>query len=171
LRNGTPVAGWLLKAAPGVWDLEAALAAGEVPTSWRLARSYRVALVRVGDPVVLWRTRGWSGPAGVVAFGSVEAPPSGGRRSSGATAGASGGPAIVDELPGDASDPRWLDAAARDRPRPRVHIRLEVLDDPLTLEQVANHPDLTGLEVRRVPRIGNPSVITPDQLQALESLL
>lgn len=148
------IGGWLLKAAPGVWDLEGALAAGEVPTSWRLAATYRVALMAAGDPVVLWRTRGWSGPAGVVATGSV-----------------TGRPDPLDVRPGEPEDRRWVSPAARDRPRPRVDVALDVLADPVAIERVDGVPALRSLEVRRVPRIANPSVITPDQWGALEALM
>ena len=143
----------MLKAAPGVWDLEEALAAGEVPTSWRLAPTYRVELIEPGDPVVLWRTRGWSGPAGVVAVGAVlERPDPSDLRS------------------GDPEDPRWVSRAARDRPRPRVEVALEVLPRPVPVERCDAVPALAGLEVRRVPRIGNPSVITPGEWMALGAL-
>ncbi len=143
-----------MKAAPGVWDLESALAAGEVPTSWRLAPTYRVELIQPGDPVVLWRTRGWSGPAGVVAAGSVVAAPD-----------------PSDVRRGDPDDHRWVSPAARDQPRPRVEVGLEVLSQPVTVERTDGVPALRRLEVRRVPRIGNPSVITPEQWLALERLM
>lgn len=143
----------MLKAAPGVWDLEAALASGDVPTSWRLAPTYRVDLVDTGDPVVLWRTRGWAGPCGVVAVGLVLDRPD-----------------LADEVPGDVDDPLWVSASARDRPRPRLEVSLDVLDSPVAVEQTDAVAELRNLEVRRVPRIGNPSVITPAQWGALKRI-
>lgn len=137
-----------------MWDLEAALADGDVPTSWRLAATYRVELIEPGDPVVLWRTRGWTGPSGIVAVGHVA------ERSD-----------RFDERPGDVDDRRWVSASARDRPRPRVEVRLEVLGTPVSVERTDRVAQLRNLEVRRVPRIGNPSVITPDQWEALKKLL
>ena len=154
LRDGTEIGGWLLKAAPGVWDLEAALAEGDVPTSWRLAFSYRVGLINDGDPVVLWRTRGWSGPSGVVAIGQVNEPPD-----------------LAAERPGDPDDHRWVSPSERDRPRPRVGVALRVLEVPVPVERIDAVGALRSLEVRRVPRIGNPSVITPGQWAALVAML
>ena len=137
-----------------MWDLEGALTAGEVPTSWRLASTYRVELIEPGDPVVLWRTRGWTGPAGVVAAGTVIERPD-----------------RCELQPGDVDDHRWVSPAARDRPRPRVEVVLALLVRPVEVERTDGVQVLRDLEVRRVPRIGNPSVITPEQWQALEALI
>jgi len=73
--------------------------------------------------------------------------------------------------PGDVDDHRWVSTAARDRPRPRVQVALDVLVRPVEVERTDGVPVLRRLEVRRVPRIGNPSVITPEQWQALEALI
>ena len=191
-----------------MWDLEGALAAGEVPTSWRLASTYRVELIEPGDPVVLWRTRGWTGPAGVVAAGTVIERPDRCELQPGdvddhrwvstaardrprprdpvvlwRTRGWTGPAGVVaagtvierpdrcELQPGDVDDHRWVSTAARDRPRPRVQVALDVLVRPVEVERTDGVPVLRRLEVRRVPRIGNPSVITPEQWQALEALI
>lgn len=66
-------AAWLLKASPRVFDVEAAIADGVPPfDSWRLAWTYRVDLLAIDDPVVLWI----SGPErGIRAAGLVRGRP------------------------------------------------------------------------------------------------
>ncbi|HLU41923.1 MAG TPA: EVE domain-containing protein [Microthrixaceae bacterium] len=152
LRNGEPVAAWVLKARPSLWDIGAALRAGVELDWWRLAHSYRAELVGPGHPCVMWVTRGDPDtPAGVWAVGTVTGLP-------------------VDDS-GDPDDPLWLDEAARRQVRPRIPVELEVLERPVLLEEVRDHPVLSGTEVLRVPRIGNPAALTPDEWAALEELL
>ena len=52
-----------------------------------------------------------------------------------------------------------------------MQVALDVLVRPVEVERTDGVPVLRRLEVRRVPRIGNPSVITPEQWQALEALI
>lgn len=68
LRSGAPVAGWLCKANPEVWDVESHLAEHGQVDRWRLQAGYRADLVAPGHPFVLWLT----GPrSGVIAVGEV----------------------------------------------------------------------------------------------------
>ena len=152
LRDGTPVAAWVLKARPSLWDIGTALRRGDELDWWRLAHSYRAELVGPGHPCVMWVTRGDARtPAGVWAVGTVTGPP-------------------VDDV-GDPDDPLWRDEGARRQVRPRIPVELEVLEHPVSLEEVRDHPVLSGTEVLRVPRIGNPAALTPDEWAALEALL
>ncbi|MEZ5374299.1 MAG: hypothetical protein R2704_16550 [Microthrixaceae bacterium] len=149
--DGTPVGGWLMKAAPGVWDLEAQLRAGR-----------RADVVAVGPHLPCrpdsgrgsrrcsWRTRGWSGPSRHRGGGP-------GHRSRPGTNGR--GP----------RGPPWVSASARDRPRPRVDLAAEVLDQPLALERTDAVPELRNIEVRRVPRDRQSVVITPAQWSRLKN--
>lgn len=98
--------------------------------------------------------QGWSGPSGVVAIGQVNEPPD-----------------LAAERPGDPDDHRWVSPSERDRPRPRVGVALRVLEVPVPVERIDAVGALRSLEVRRVPRIGNPSVITPGQWAALMAML
>lgn len=76
LRNGTDVGAWLFKANPGVWDVLGALRAGTPITSWPMVSSYRVDLVGVGQPCVLWVTGGRHSPTtGVWAVGAIASDP------------------------------------------------------------------------------------------------
>lgn len=68
LRDGTEVAGWVFKANPEVWDVEAHLAGHGSVDRWTLAPGYRGDLLEAGHPAVLWLT---GRRAGVIAAGTV----------------------------------------------------------------------------------------------------
>lgn len=57
-----PVAGWLFKAAPGVWDVERALMDGVEIDSWGMADTYRRRLLAAGQPCGIWLTQGVEPP-------------------------------------------------------------------------------------------------------------
>jgi hypothetical protein len=152
LRDGTPVAAWLLKANPAVWDVGTFLASGAAVDRWRLARSYRSDLLAPGHPVVLWVTAGDPGhPPGVWGVGEV-------------TAGAE------DDV-GEPDDPLWRDRAAQRQVRPYVEVRLRVLARPAPAAAVRDHVVLAGMELFRAPRMGSPVALTPDEWDALGGLL
>jgi hypothetical protein len=152
LRDGTPVAAWLLKANPAIWDIGTALAQGTELDWWRLAHGYRAGLVRAGHPCAMWVTRGDPRvAAGLWAVGEVLGDPA--------------------EDVGDPGDDLWRDEHARTQLRPRIPVRLEVLGRPVPREVLAAHPATADLEVLRVPRIGNPSAVTPGQWVVLQDLL
>lgn len=152
LRDGTPVGAWMLKANPATWDIGAAIGAGAELDWWRLAHSYRAGLVEDGHPCVLWVTRGDPSVAsGVWAVGRIAGEVTFGT--------------------GDADDPLWRSESARAQVRPRVAVRLDVLSAPFTREDFASHPVLEHAEILRVPRVGNPASLTPDEFGALELLL
>lgn len=76
LRGGTDVGAWLFKAHPGVWDVLGALRSRTPITSWPMASSYRIDLVREGQPCVLWVTGGRNAlTTGVWAVGTVASDP------------------------------------------------------------------------------------------------
>jgi hypothetical protein len=152
LRDGSPVAAWLLKARPSLWDIGRALRDGVELDWWRLAHTYRAELVHGGQPCAMWVTRGDPAtPSGIWAIGEVTDDP-------------------VDDV-GDPDDPLWRDRGAQRQLRPRVPVRLRPLARPLLREEFESHPDLDAAEILRVPRIGNPSALSPRQWQALQSLL
>ncbi|MFZ4517376.1 MAG: EVE domain-containing protein [Microthrixaceae bacterium] len=151
LRDGTAVGAWLLKANPAVWDVGAFLDAGEEADTWRLAPTYRVDLLAVGQPVGLWITRGDPAhPPGLWAVGSVTGAP-------------------ADDV-GDPDDPRWRDLGARRQVRPYVPVRLRALDRPVAVEAVRNDPRLATTEIVRAPRVASPVAVTPEEWAALLDL-
>jgi hypothetical protein len=152
LRGGDPVGAWVLKAKPSIWDIGTALAQGVELDWWRLAPSYRAALVRAGHPCAMWVTRGDpSVAAGFWAIGHVTGDP-------------------VDDV-GDPDDDLWRDRHAQQQLRPRVPVELRVLPSPVTVEEVRADPRLRRAEIVRVPRIGNPAVLSPDEWQSLVDLV
>lgn len=152
LRDGSEVGAWLLKANPQVWDIGRALADGTELDWWRLAPSYRAGLVRAGHPCAMWVTRGDARVTpGIWAVGEVTGDP-------------------VDDV-GDPDDELWRDLDAREQLRPRIPVRLEVLVEPVTIDELRDHPVLSGIELLRVPRIGNPASCSPEQWQHLTDLL
>jgi hypothetical protein len=151
LRDGTPVGAWVLKANPALWDIGTAVAEGIELDWWRLAPTYRVGLVEVGHPCVMWITRGDDRVAsGIWAVGEVTGEP-------------------FDDV-GDPDDPLWRDRTAQRQLRPRLPVDLRVLDEPLLREEIALHPVLGLTEMLRVPRIGNPAVLTPPEWAAFQRL-
>ena len=152
LRDGTPVGAWVLKARPSLWDIGEALRQGVELDWWRLAPSYRVELVRPGQPCVMWVTRGDATTrSGIWAVGEITGEP-------------------VDDT-GDPDDPLWLDHDAQRQVRPRIPVRLEVLERPVLREELLDHPDLVRTEILRVPRIGNPAALTPQEWAAVLALV
>ncbi|CAN5549309.1 hypothetical protein BH10ACT3_BH10ACT3_08350 [soil metagenome] len=152
LRDGSPVGAWMLKAQPDVWDIGSALRDGVELDSWRLAPSYRAELVHVGHPCVLWITRGDNRvPSGVWAIGEVTGEP--------------------DLDVGDPDDDLWRDARARRELRPMVPVRLRALRRGVSKELIRADPRLASIEMFRVPRMGNPAALTPEEWWALEELV
>lgn len=152
LRNGDPVGAWVLKAKPSIWDIGSALAEGVELDWWRLAPSYRADLVTADHPCAMWVTRGDpSVAAGFWAIGRVTGPP-------------------VDDV-GDPDDDLWRDRVAQQQLRPRIPVELRVLESPVTVEEVRADPRLRRAEIVRVPRMGNPAVLSPQEWQTLLELV
>ena len=142
----------MLKAHPSVWDIGSALRDGVELDWWRLAPSYRVDLVGAGDPCVLWITRGDARvPSGVWAIGEITGAPR------------------MDV--GDPDDDLWRDPSAQRQLRPQIPVRLRVLANGLSREAIRADPRLSSIEMLRVPRIGNPAALTPDEWFALDELI
>lgn len=142
----------MFKARPSIWDIGAALRDGVELDWWRLAPTYRAGLVHEGQPCALWVTRGDPQvTSGVWGTGEVVGEPQ-------------------DDV-GDPDDELWVDEGARRQLRPRVPIRLDVLAEAIPKEAIAADPRLQRIEVLRVPRIGNPAALTPDEWVALQDLV
>lgn len=145
LRDGTPVAAWLFKAKPEVWDvigaIEAILADPAAPRieSWEMAASYRVDLVRPGHPCVLWVTGGrHAKTTGVWGVGEVTTPP-------------------------------WFDTQSEEgRPRFEVGLELEHVAEPIRLIELATDERFARAEIIRAPRVSSPVALTAAEFGAIE---
>ena len=133
------IGAWLFRCNPRNTRLEVA---GRVPVESRCAvPSYRLDLIRPGDPVVLWLT----GPA--------RATPPPGIWMAGYATG---------EVCQDPNEP------ARTRVHLVEMTRLPV---PLPRDRLREHPDLAELEVIRQPFGPNPSYLTRAEQQAVQDLI
>jgi EVE domain len=140
------IAAWVVKASPDIFDVEAAIADGAVPfESWRLAPSYRVALVAVGDAVVLWV----SGPdAGILAAGTVTGRPyvtQGGTR-------------------------YWVDVEEKAKLRPYLPVELVPIHK-IGRRELMSDARFHDAEVVRAPQMSNPSYLTQDELEVVRDLM
>ena len=149
LRDGTPVAAWLFKANPAVWDVLDALRSGAAIDTWRMAPSYRTALLTPGQPCLLWVTRDPTAPAtpGVFAIGRLTT-------------------AAFDDV-GDPEDTRWLDPVAARQLRPHVGTEMDLLEVPIRAAELRGDPRWRGAEIFRAPRMGSPLAVTPQAWSAL----
>jgi hypothetical protein len=98
--------------------------------------SYRVGLVRAGQPAVLWV----SGPDG--------ATPEPGIWMVGRTTG-----------------------EVRPGTRPRVGLALAALAEPVARATLRADPRTARMEVLRAPQMGNPSVLTPEELTVVAAMV
>lgn len=143
------VGAWVVKANPQMWDVHAAIGRDESLPGYRLYPSYRIDLVEPGDRVLIWATqdRARKLPAGFV------------------------GEAIVDGLPenGRGTGDLWRDRSEKVKIRPYLGLRETVWwDQPVDVGACRADPVLSGLEVIRVPQLGNPNYATPEQVAALD---
>jgi hypothetical protein len=147
-KDGDPIAAWLLKANPRIWNIQSWLEKyGEID-SWRLAPSYRVGLMRPGHRCFLWVTgssRQRMTP-GIWAAGTVTAEPH------------------VDSGGGE----HWLDEIEKERRRPYVGVALYPLAEPIPRDELTGDPRFASAEVLRVPQMGSPNILSPQELQVLE---
>lgn len=146
LRSGMPVAGWLFKAAPGVWDVERALMDGVEIDSWGMADTYRRRLLAAGQPCGIWLTRGWSRPSGVLALGEL--------------CSAAYEDAVED-------DGRWVGGPPVDQVQFRVDLRLRVLDQVIALDELRADARFRSAEVIRAPRVSSPIALAPSEWAAV----
>ncbi len=144
------VAGWILRCRPDYWDVDEARRRSPEPLPFSLQPTYRLALVLPGDPVFLFiggSGRGSGGGAGVAAVGTVDGPPK---------------ESITSEL--------WLNPEQGNKSRPYVSVQWTFLAEPIPRRELVDTWDLRHLELLRVPRALNPSLVRIGELRALQRL-
>jgi len=152
---------WVLKCNPDVYDLPAALAAGEPQDSWLVVDNYRTHMMRQGQPVVIWVTgsEGAHPEPGVWMVGHV----------------AEEAFLLPDLLEGEVDDPDavlyWLDTSKAVKGEWWVPIEVEAVDPVLPRAVIQADPRLRDMELLRIPAMSNPSYLTRDEFAALRDLL
>lgn len=147
-KHGKDIAAWMLKANPGVWDVVAWASDHDWIDSWRLAHSYRVPMMKPGDLCFLWVT----GPAnsdyepGLWAAGIV----------TGDAADDTGGGSM------------WVDSVEKGKRRPYIPLNLRILEQPIARADIGSDPRFGSSEIIRQPQMGNPLVVSSDELLAIE---
>jgi hypothetical protein len=141
----------MFKANPEIWDVLGFLKSGVEVDGWRMARSYRVGLVRPGHPCVLWVTgpSGSEHTPGVWAIGEIVGEPY--------------------EDVGDPDDHRWRDHGAQRQVRPYVDTRMLSLDEPVSRYELADDPLFASAEILTRPRMGSPLALRSTELAAIRS--
>lgn len=130
---------WLIKGSVQVRPAAELRGRVATVTSWCLHPSYRVDLVRPGQPVLFWISGADpQNPAGIYAQGVTT------------------GVCVPDGEP-----------AERGRSQARMPVRLRPLTAPILREQLMSVPALAGIEVIRMAAGSNPSYLDVDQLDSL----
>lgn len=146
---------WVVRCNPATWDLAGHLAAGEDRLdSVSVVQNYRSALMRPGDPVVLWVSGNSRVLArGIWGLGHITAP--------------------VREEPAQtvpAGPHHWLDERARRAVGHAVFVDIPILDTPVTDAELRS-VGIDDLEVQRAPMGSNPSWVSRSQVARLRPLL
>jgi hypothetical protein len=132
---------WLLKANGDRSDIAELATRGDTITQWCVQRSYRTALMRSGQPFLLWVSGTRYVTSGIWASGTL-------------TGEAVGDPGTTGRRLRVPVALRWLDGQAR-----------------LSRSAVLADARLRDLEVVRQPQAANPSFLTPAHVQALADYL
>jgi hypothetical protein len=129
---------WLLKGNADHTDLAGRFAGDPLVTRWCVQPSYRLQLMRAGQPALFWASgsRRRDAPYGIWGFGELT------------------GPAVPD--PGDGG--WWLP----------LHLVIADEADRLPRQALRADPELADLEVLRQPQASNPSFVTVRQWAAIE---
>jgi hypothetical protein len=145
--KGEYIAGWVLKGDPKVYDVDAELEARGVVRNWSVyKKTYRPKLMAKGQRCFLWR----SGPNGaIVAAGYVRGPVYEAR----------------------ANPKGWRNRKKAADADLFVPVDLLGLDEPIPRAALKDHPVLSQAEFLRAKSMSNPTVLTPEELEALDDLV
>jgi hypothetical protein len=128
---------WLLKASGDNSDIAERAERGDHVAHWCVHRSYRTALMRAGQPALLWVSGSRRVTPGIWAAGTLTGPP----------VADDGEPGRRQRVP---LTLRWLAEPGR-----------------LSRDDVRADPRLAGLEVLRQPQAANPSFVNRAQYRAI----
>jgi hypothetical protein len=144
--SGDEIAAWILKGDPKVFDLDAELEERGLVESWSVHETYRTGLMAEGQRCYMWR----SGPeAAIIASGYV-------------TGQVESGQANVED---------WVDQEKAKSVNLFVPVELYQLGEVITRSQLKARPVLSQIELLRMPMGSNPSILIPEEFEALEVLV
>jgi hypothetical protein len=138
------VATWVLKANPDIYDVEAALEVGAFD-EWRLAPSYRLELISVGDPCLLWVTgedRGFCGAGEVTDLPVV----------------------------GQGGTEYWRDLREKMKVRPYLPVDMRPIPK-IREDELLSDPRFGEPEIIRVRQASNPSYLNASQFEVVTTLM
>jgi len=146
MPSGQEIAAWILKGDPKTFDLDAELEEQGVIEFWSVHRTYRTGLLAEGQRCYMWR----SGPnAAIVASGYVTGP--------------------VES--GQATVENWVDRDKAKTVSLFVPVELYQLGEEITRSELKAHPVLSQIEILKMPQGSNPSILKPEEFEALEALV
>ncbi len=151
---------WVIKCDPKVWDFQRMVIEQGEPeiTGWTLGNSYRLDLMRPGQPVVFWLSGSTTGDVvfrGVWGFGKL-------------TSGVTVTRGFSSKK--EARDNGWKDVAKASKPGFSVDTDIPLLVEPIRSDDFTAIPILGKSELIRVPRIANPAFLTKEEFAALKLL-
>lgn len=150
--RGVPIAAWMVKGNPAVFDVGTSIAEMGPDDSWRwsLANTYRNGLMDSGHLCFLWVTQNDNPDlvSGIWVVCEVTGP----------AYAAAGSTSLL-----------WKDAEKQKERKAYVPLKANSLLRPITRAELLAHPVLRDLEVLKAQQMGNPQIITPEQLEALKS--
>jgi hypothetical protein len=148
-KDGKPIAAWLFKCDPHKFDIVSVLEQGGGIANWSVVRNYRVDLMQPGQRAYLWVTGSENDdvPPGIWAAG-----------------------AITGELGTGTWDPEnTLDEDEKGKQRLFVGVDLIAIEPVIRRRDLRLDPRFVEAEILRQPQMGNPLVLTPDEVAAIES--
>ena len=151
---------WVIKCNPHVWDFQKmVIERGDLEiTGWTLGDSYRLDLMRPGQPVVFWLSGSKDGDVvfrGVWGIGKIT---SGVMETRGFTSDK------------DAKANGWIDVVHASKPKFFVETDIPLLENPIRAEEYKSDPILAKSEPIRVPQLSNPAFLTKEEFRALQIL-
>jgi hypothetical protein len=144
--GGVPIAAWILKGDPKVFDVDGAFEEGVIDSSWSVYKTYRSELLDDGQRCYMWRS---GRDAAIIAAGQIR------------------GPVELSQ----ATVQNWVDQDKAKLADLFVPVELYLLGQEITRARLRSHPVLANLEILRIPQGSNPSILTPEEFDALEELV
>lgn len=138
---------WLIKGSRDVYPVDELVRTVFLTvTGWSLHPTYRTDLIKPNQPVLFWISgQDDENPAGIYGQGYTT------------------GRAEV-----DVADQRWVQESERGAPKLFMPLELDPVERPVLRSDLVEHPELSELEVLRMPAGRNPSFVSREHLELLK---